>query len=86
MVRRQGQRLRDGSLSSGEMFCLIIGNKTGAGCKINQRCANQRLNIFRLERQGPFEEAARLRQVFGGSAPVDPSGALETQVSRVGMG
>jgi hypothetical protein len=85
MVRRQEQRLRDGRLGCGEIFYPIVGQKIDANRKINQRCAEQRLNIFRFERQGPVKEAARLCQVFGGSAPVDPSGALEAQVSRIGM-
>ena len=85
MVRCQGQRLCDGRLGCGKTFYPIIGQQVGANCKINMRCADQCLHISRFERQGPFIEAARLCHVFGGSAPVDPSGALETQVKRVGM-
>ena len=68
------------------MFNPIVGEKVGANRKIDLRCADQRLNIFWFERQSPFKEAARLCHVFGGSASVNPSGALEIQVSRVGMG
>jgi hypothetical protein len=86
MVRCQGQRLCDGRLGCGEMLYPIVVQKVGANCKINPRCADQRLNISRFERQCPFKEAARLCQVFRGSTLVDPNGALETQVGRVGIG
>jgi hypothetical protein len=68
------------------LYHPIVGQKVRANPKVGQRCADKRLNISRFERQGPFKEAARLCNVFGGSAHVEPSGALETQVSRVRMG
>ena len=41
------------------------------------RHADQRFDIFGIERQGAFEKAARLRHVFGGQPLVQPSPALE---------
>jgi hypothetical protein len=60
MVRCQAQRLCGGRLGCGEMFYPIVSQKIGDNRKINPRCAEQRLNIFRFERQGPFVETARL--------------------------
>jgi hypothetical protein len=76
MVRCQGQRLCGGGLCRSKMFYPIVGQIAGANCSINQRYAGQRLNISRLERQGPVKKAACLRQLFRGSALIDPSGAL----------
>ena len=65
MGRFQGQRHCDSRLGCGEMLYPIAGKKGGANCKINERCADQRLNVSRFERQGPFKEAARPCQILG---------------------
>ena len=59
--------------------------KSGRNCRINRCRADQRLDIVGIERQGPFEKAARLRHVFRGRPLVQASHALEIQVHRIGM-
>ena len=77
MLWSQGQSLDQGRLSRRETRGPVIGQKHGTICRINTRHADQRLDIFGIERQGAFEKAARLRHVLGGPSLVQASHALE---------
>ena len=64
VLRANGQSLAQDRLGHCKARGPILGENVNADCHINFCRADQRLNILGIERQGAFEKAARLRQVF----------------------